>query len=906
LELQLNLFPRQINARRTTLPAKKSSQVIETSFLIALSDSPIVLSVSESIHDLLGFKADDFLRDKVALQSRIHSHDQDIADELFSSDIKQATGTFNIRIRNADDRICCARGQYTKAIEKKDNNLTLRLVLQDAKSLWKRPTEKAMMANFKSMMENTNDYIYFKDRNHVFTGASQTLVAITDPSEYWTDLLGKTDYDVFPEAYADTYYSLEKKVFAGIDAAHEVQETLDNEGNKGWVDNRKYPIRDEHNELIGLFGIARDITESKKLEENLFLGQARLNEAQQLTHVGSWDLDVKKDELYWSDEQYRIFGLEIGTKIDVTQGVSVFHPDDRQKVRAHVDAAIEQKKGFEFEHRLIRADGEERICHCIGKTRLDQGGEVASLYGTFQDITERKQSEEKLRLTEKRFKTIFEEAPLGAALIDSLTGDIYEVNPRFAEIAGRTIEEMATIDWMSITHPDDVQEDLDNMEALNKGKIDGFNMNKRYIKPDGSQVWINMTIAPITVEDKKKPRHLCMIEDITQRKEFENELEAYRNNLKQQVDARTHELKKSKESLASLISNLNGMVYHCENDKNWTMDFVSEGSIPLTGYEPSEIEKNNKISYNEIIHPDDRERVWEEVQEAIENKEPFILNYRITTSDGNVKHVWEQGRGVWLDNWELDGLEGYVTDITNEVESRKDLARTQEMIAHSDKLASLGQLVGSVAHEFNNPLFGVMNLVDQLADDDLADQKNDLSRVAIKECQRMADMIKNLQNFYKPSEGIHSSIVLNNIIDDVLMIIGKEIKAKRITITKNYDDNLVPIEVVEDQIKQVIINLLQNASDAMEENEGELTLTTQQSESNIKLRIQDNGAGISEENIRKLFDPFFTTKGVKGTGLGLSVSYGIIKKHGGNIDVESESGKGSIFTVTLPIKRNLQ
>ena len=122
---------------------------------------------------------------------------------------------------------------------------------------------------------------------------------------------------------------------------------------------------------------------------------------------------------------------------------------------------------------------------------------------------------------EKRFKTIFEEAPLGVALIDSLTGHIYEVNPKFAEIAGRTREEIEIIDWMSITHPDDVQEDLDNMARLNAGEISGFSMNKRYMHPDGSFVWINMTIAPVTSVDKSKPRHLCMIEDITERKQME-------------------------------------------------------------------------------------------------------------------------------------------------------------------------------------------------------------------------------------------------------------------------------------------------------------------------------------------------------------------------------------------------
>ncbi|MEY4139754.1 MAG: hypothetical protein RLZZ371_1936 [Pseudomonadota bacterium] len=124
-------------------------------------------------------------------------------------------------------------------------------------------------ANFRAMMDYTDDYIYFKDRNHVFTGASQTLVSICDPADHWTDLLGKTDYDVFPEALADVYYQLEKKVFAGANAAHEVQKFLRQDGKRGWVDNRKYPIRNDAGEVIGLFGIARDITELKENESQL-------------------------------------------------------------------------------------------------------------------------------------------------------------------------------------------------------------------------------------------------------------------------------------------------------------------------------------------------------------------------------------------------------------------------------------------------------------------------------------------------------------------------------------------------------------------------------------------------------------------------------------------------------------
>lgn len=144
---------------------------------------------------------------------------------------------------------------------------------------------------------------------------------------------------------------------------------------------------------------------------------------------------------------------------------------------------------------------------------------------TFNDISERKQIEEALKASEVRFKLIFNEAPLGIALIDSLTGHIYSVNPMFAKIAGRSMEEMAHIDWMSITHPDDLQKDLDNMALLNGGEISGFQMEKRFLHhDDGTPIWINMTIAPVYAEDKANPRHLCMIEDITERKQMEDQI----------------------------------------------------------------------------------------------------------------------------------------------------------------------------------------------------------------------------------------------------------------------------------------------------------------------------------------------------------------------------------------------
>ena len=160
---------------------------------------------------------------------------------------------------------------------------------------------------------------------------------------------------------------------------------------------------------------------------------------------------------------------------------------------------------------------------------------------------------------------------------------------------------------------------------------------------------------------------------------FTNILAITIENQWQQEDLRktNTKLEKSEVALSNLIGNLEGMVYHCKNDKDWTMDFVSSGSLALTGYKPGDIERNHVISYNEIIHPDDREAIWDEVQEALGKKEPFILNYKITTSEGEIKYVFERGRGIWLENGELEGLQGFITDVSELVKKTQDLEKSE-------------------------------------------------------------------------------------------------------------------------------------------------------------------------------------------------------------------------------------
>jgi signal transduction histidine kinase len=140
-------------------------------------------------------------------------------------------------------------------------------------------------------------------------------------------------------------------------------------------------------------------------------------------------------------------------------------------------------------------------------------------------------------------------------------------------------------------------------------------------------------------------------------------------------------------------------------------------------------------------------------------------------------------------------------------------------------------------------------------------------------------------------------------MEDTIILVAKSLQEKNIRVNKKYSNNLPKVEVVEDQIKQILLNLISNASEAISEDGGQIILTTEAQGSCVIMKVRDTGSGISAEDKKKVFEPFFTTKGGKGTGLGLSISYGIIQDHGGSIEVESELGDGTTFTVSLPVKR---
>ncbi len=362
------------------------------------------------------------------------------------------------------------------------------------------------------------------------------------------------------------------------------------------------------------------------------------------------------------------------------------------------------------------------------------------------------------------------------------------------------------------------------------------------------------------------------------------------------------ELEESQKVLAALLGNLPGMAYRCRLEPARSMEFVSEGCFDLTERHSEDLLADNG-SYTELVHPDDRDWIWDEIESSVARRRPFQLIYRIVCPSGATRWVWEQGRGTVRPAGEIETLEGFIADIT-------ERHSMQEQTRHQEKMAALGLLAAGVAHEVGNPLASISGVTQTLlrrTDDPKMIEKLDLINAHV---QRISHIVREMQSFGRPPILDWKPCSINEILVKAVEMIRFDKRAADVEIALETADDLPATYGIEDQLLQVFLNVLLNALDALsslgESRTRRLSIVSSLAEPPdepaLVIEFDDAGVGIPKEAVGRVFDPFFTTKEVGyGTGLGLAVCYRIVEEHRGQIDISSEPTHGTRVRITLPV-----
>jgi two-component system NtrC family sensor kinase len=518
---------------------------------------------------------------------------------------------------------------------------------------------------------------------------------------------------------------------------------------------------------------------------------------------------------------------------------------------------------------------------CLTIYLTQSGGKKYLMY--LRDISVQWHLTRELRESAKNYRELFNRVDQGI-FVSSKDGRFVDCNSALLNILGYTSkEEFLKIDMIKelYRHPEDRKKFQAAIEQVGFVK----NYEVEWKKRDGERIPLLLTCHAVKDEKGGTIGYQGLIIDISDRIRMERELEEknrFFSNL----------LESSVECIVAA-------------DTRGKVIFFNKAAEKLTGYKTEEV--IGKFHITRFYPIDIAKKIMRRLRSDEYGGRGKLENFRITlyAKDGLEIPVRCSASIIYEGEKELASL-GVFYDLRERLKMEKELQDTQMRLIQTEKMASLGSLAAGVAHEINNPLGGIL-IYASLLMEDFADQNDprvqDLKRI-VEEGTRCKDIVKSLLEFARQTESKFEYVAINKAIDDVLFFLEKQALFHNIKTIKELIPDLPTIQGDPNQIKQVFMNMMVNAAEAMGGKGGTLTITTgiNSDGSSIVIFFKDTGPGIPPAIQSKIFDPFFTTKDVgKGTGLGLSTSYGIVQSHHGTIEVESAPGKGATFKIILPI-----
>jgi len=567
------------------------------------------------------------------------------------------------------------------------------------------------------------------------------------------------------------------------------------------------------------------------------------------------------------------------------------HPEDFPKTANAFFHAIQTGESYENLQRVRRVDGEYRWHHVRAEPLRDREGRIIEWYGLSVDIDEGKKIEERFRcseayLTEAQRLTHTATAAYDATKILYFSDEAFRLFG-FDPLQGLPSREAV---WQRI-HSDDVDTVNEKIErALRERR--SFQNEFRLKLPDGTVKHVDADILPVFSATGELVEIIATAVDVTERKRAEGTLRRGEAWL-----AQAQRLSQTGTWVLDGTTKRHFLYWSDESYRIWGLD-------PLQGL-PS------RDDMWERIHPDDRERVWGEVQDALREKRDFLAEFRILLPDGTVKYLEANTHHEFSPLGALLEVICTNVDVTGRKRAQDERERLRQLeadLAHINRLSMMGELAASLSHEILHPIATARNNARagmrflEMRPPNLNEVREALACV-VRDVDRANDIVGRIRSQIKRTPPRKECFDLNEAINEVIVMVRSAIAKDTISVSTRLMDGLVPVQGDRVQLQQVLVNLILNAVEAMSSVEGgtrELSIRTEQNQpGGILVAVHDSGPGIDPVNFDRVFEPFYTTK-ASGVGMGLSICQTIINGHGGRLWMRANEPRGAVFQFTLP------
>jgi PAS domain S-box-containing protein len=583
------------------------------------------------------------------------------------------------------------------------------------------------------------------------------------------------------------------------------------DGSITWVDLTVSPLWKKGEAPSRHIAIIQDITARKQVEQTLTRTTGLLERTGEMGRIGGWELEVASMKLFWSLETCRLFEVESAKAPSVAQAIKFYAPVAQPVIRAAVQAAIDHGTAYELELPVITAKGRHFWARSQGSA-IRKNGKTVQLVGTFQDITEHKRAEQAVIESEVRFRAVFEQAVVGVGLIDFSTGRFVDVNRRYCTIAGRSRKEMLKTSMDMIAHPDDRASNQHLLKQLKAAKSAEVQMEQRYVRPDGTVVWVNLNASLLSTMSRHPNQLLAMVEDITSRKLAEAN---YRRELG------LNEILASHTSAIIILLDRHGHLVH-----------ANEATLQMLGYKWKDLIGKPPPWNSHFLDADEKARSQKRFKEMLEGKNIPSREVTLIGKDRK-RHV------VALSSIVTKTPEGVVdriivtgTDLTERNRLQKEILKISEQ-----EQARIGH---NLHDGVGQTMTGVASLVEALESELPEDKRQSAARIH----QLILEAIQEVRSM---SHSLSPASVKNRGLGGALHLLAETIRTNHrtaCTCTVNSD-----IKIEDSEKETHIYRIAQEAANnaLRHGHPSSIKLSLQRhGENEAVLKIEDNGSGMAK------------------------------------------------------------